>query len=274
MPDAMHAVELARIIGEHALIAFGTALSTLLLFAGGARSAVHRQSMRGDGAPDVANARALRTIALFALLAVLAAALLFATLPRWIVLNGWLALADQALTDAIHRSVPMPVVQAFGAITVLASPVVLWVAAIVGALALLRHRRYDLALFWIAAIAGNGILTRVLKAIFVRARPLYDHTLFTAAGWSFPSGHSSGAVAAYGALAYVLIRLTPPRRHLAIILAAIATAFAVGCSRIFMQVHFASDVLAGFATGLAWLSVCVMAAEIVRRRRPTNTIPS
>ena len=101
-------------------------------------------------------------------------------------------------------------------------------------------------------------------------RPPHEVGLPVAHGWSFPSGHSSGAVVAYGMLAYVLLRTLPSRWHLPVVLAATALAFAVGCSRIFLEAHYASDVLAAFASGTAWLTACIVGIEIARRRvRPS-----
>ncbi len=265
LPSPVRAVELARAVGENALPAFGAALLVLLLIVGAGWLIVHRHYIRRDKVPDAAAARTLTAIPVLGFAAILSAALLFATLPNWIVVDGWVASADQALTDALRRSVSLPVLQSFAAITVLANTSVLWILAIGGAVALLWRHDYLLACLWIAAIAGNGILTRTLKAVFARVRPDYDHELLTAEGWSFPSGHSSGAVVAYGMLAYVLIRSTPANWHLPIVLAATTVAFATGCSRIFLQVHYASDVLAGFASGLAWLAVCVIAAVFAFR---------
>jgi undecaprenyl-diphosphatase len=68
-------------------------------------------------------------------------------------------------------------------------------------------------------------------------------------------------------LAYIAMRRLPPAWHLPALLLATAIAFTTGCSRIFLQVHFASDVLAGFASGLAWLTVCVVSTELTRRYR-------
>lgn len=196
---------------------------------------------------------------------IVSAAALFAALAVSIADGSTLALADQALTDSIGRTVPPSLISAFAIVTVLANTPVLWLLAIAGSAVLLWRRDFALACFWIAAIAGNGILTRVLKAVFERARPAHAHDILTAHGFSFPSGHSSGAVAAYGALAYLLIRSTPARWHLPITLSAASIALIVGSSRVFLQVHFASDVLAGFATGAAWLALCIMIAELSRR---------
>jgi membrane-associated phospholipid phosphatase len=116
-------------------------------------------------------------------------------------------------------------------------------------------------------MAGNGVLNPLLKRIVARARPLHEHGLAHAEGYSFPSGHTSGAVVAYGMLAYLLLRLAPPRWHLPVLLATVALVFTVGCSRVVLQVHWASDVLAGFASGTAWLLVCVVGSEWLRRQR-------
>ncbi len=264
-PEAARSLHVATTIGENALIAFSAALIVLLLIVGAAWLAVHRYYVRRHSHPDTADARALSATLLLGFAAIVAAAFAFATMPGWIVVDGWLAVADQALTDAIRRTVAAPALQVFAGVTMLANTPVLWAIAIFGALILLRRREHALAWLWIAAIGGNGILTRVLKNVFARDRPLFEHGLLTVQGWSFPSGHSSGAVAAYGALAYVLVRSTPIAWHLPIVLLATAIAFTTGCSRIFLQVHYASDVAAGFASGLAWLAVCMTAAEWSRR---------
>ena len=125
-----------------------------------------------------------------------------------------------------------------------------------------------LALGWSLAVCGNALLNTTLKALFERTRPVHDSALVHADGWSFPSGHSSGSVVVYGMLAYVLMQTLPPplkrRAGLPLVLAATALAFTIGCSRIFLQVHFATDVLAGFASGTAWLAMCVASIELSR----------
>ncbi|HVE48971.1 MAG TPA: phosphatase PAP2 family protein [Casimicrobiaceae bacterium] len=260
-PDAARSLQLASSLGENALLAFGGVLFVVLLIVALGWFVVHRRSTSNQTA-----ARASSVTLAPAIAAILAAALLFAMLPGWMVDDGWLSLADDALTAAIRRSVAPPVLQLFAAITVLANTSMLWMIAIGGALLFLWRRDYLLAWIWLVAIGGNGVLTRVLKDLFARQRPRFEHDLITAQGWSFPSGHSSGAIVAYGMLAYVLIRRTPSTWHLPIVLLATTIAYITGCSRIFLQVHHASDVLAGFASGLAWLAICVTAAELIQRR--------
>jgi len=143
--------------------------------------------------------------------------------------------------------------------------------AAVGA-ALLLRRHVDLMLGWAVALGGNGVLNPALKQLFARMRPLHAAEGASAPGFSFPSGHSSGTVVAFGMLAYLGLRLLPPRWRLPVLLGAVLLAFSVGVSRIILRVHYASDVAAGFASGMAWLAVCVTGIEFGRwlRHRATR----
>lgn len=263
----MLAVNLAEHIGANPLTTFVTALLLLLLAVGVSWFALHRFYICRDRLPNTAAARSFIVTVALGFAAIVAAAALFALLPNAIADRGWLSSADRALTDALRTSVSSPLLQSFAVVTFLANTATLWTLGAAVALVLLLHRQWMFALAWTIALAGNGILTRALKAIFARTRPSFEHELFTVHGWSLPSGHSSGAVVAYGMLAYIIIRFTPIAWHLWIALAATALAFTIGCSRIFLQVHYASDVLAGFASGAGWLAVCIVGAETIRARR-------
>ena len=124
-----------------------------------------------------------------------------------------------------------------------------------------------LAAGWSVALLGILPINGGLKALFRRVRPLHDHGFIVEPGWSFPSGHAFGAMVFYGMLAYVLLRLTP-RFHRAIIAGAVLMIGVIGTSRILLQVHYFSDVLAGYATGGAWLVLCIGTAELLRHRSP------
>lgn len=178
---------------------------------------------------------------------------------------------DQVFSNAVRRGISPTTYRFFSNITHLADTATLTVLATAGAATLLWLRRHWLAVAFAIAIAGNALLNTTLKAIFARARPLHDPSAELVRSFSFPSGHSSGAVVAYGMLAYVLIRCLNPahaaRFRLPLVLAATALAFTIGCSRIFIQAHFATDVLAGFASGSAWLAVCIGSAEWLRHAR-------
>lgn len=104
----------------------------------------------------------------------------------------------------------------------------------------------------LASPGGQGIVYG-LKALFHRARP---EAAFASLGYSFPSGHSFAAVTLYGMLAYWLARVVPGRRAW-IWAGAVVLILLIGFSRIYLGVHYASDVAAGFAAGLPWLWGCL-----------------
>ncbi|MDB5930103.1 MAG: phosphoesterase, PA-phosphatase related protein [Polaromonas sp.] len=256
-------------LARHAVPAFGVALAGVVAAVCGLwwlalRYGVHRETSR-----FTAPAYLLGYVALgFGL--ILGAAALFAEVAENLGDGRKLGQLDLLFSDTIRATVSPGALQLFAWLTHLGDPLTLTVLCIAGALALVWRRRPALCIGWVAAIAGNGVLNKVLKSIFERTRPVHEHGLAFADGWSFPSGHSSGSVVAYGMLAYVLVRLLPARQaraRLPIVAAAVALAFTVGCSRVFLQVHFATDVLAGFASGSAWLVVCIAAVELAHWRR-------
>lgn len=176
---------------------------------------------------------------------------------------------DDALAVALRDTLQPQALQLFSWVTHLGDVWTLVGIAVAVTLVLLFMRRPWLALSWVVATGGNGLLNRALKAVYERTRPLHDHGYASAGGWSFPSGHASGSLVVYGMLAYVLLRCLPQARPLPLALSVIALALLIGYSRIVLQVHYFSDVLAGYASGGAWLAVCIAGAEIARASRQT-----
>ncbi|MBT9394325.1 phosphatase PAP2 family protein [Hymenobacter sp. NST-14] len=123
------------------------------------------------------------------------------------------------------------------------------VAAGVGIPVLLRrrgHRHEALEVF--GAVAGAALLNQLLKTHFHRLRP--DSALFFQPGLSFPSGHAMIGLALYGCLAWILWR---HRRHPVWAALLLLFALLIGLSRVYLHVHYATDVVAGFAGALFWL---------------------
>lgn len=112
-------------------------------------------------------------------------------------------------------------------------------------------RRTD-ALRLLVAVAGGQVVLYGLKALFHRARP---EAAFSSLGYSFPSGHAFTAVTLYGILAYWLARAAPRRRVWGWG-GAFVLILLIGLSRLYLRVHFLSDVAAGYAAGLFWLWAC------------------
>lgn len=280
-PDAFpdYPILLAQQLGQHALPSFGIGLAVCLALV----ASVWWLTVR-HWVPQAQ--RRLQPTAFLALhtalggLGVLAAAWGFAAIASRIGTPeqmGPVGQFDDALVATLRDSLSRTTLQAFAWVSHLGDTATLTVLGIAVALGLLLQKRHALALGWVLAVGGNSLLNVGLKSIFERVRPLHDHGVAVAQGYSFPSGHSSGSLVAYGMLAYVVLRCLPPTAPrglglLAMLLAA-SIAFATGCSRIFLQVHYASDVLAGFTSGLAWLVVCISAVETLRQRQNTVLAP-
>lgn len=117
------------------------------------------------------------------------------------------------------------------------------------------------------ALAGGGLLNVVLKALFRRTRPVLPNPFMTEVGWSFPSGHAMGALIAYMMLAYILVILFAGKGRRWVVLMALLLVLLIGASRMYLGVHYFSDVIAGYAAGTAWLAICITGTEIARRHR-------
>ena len=173
---------------------------------------------------------------------------------------------DQRLAISLHQNGTIAQVGIFEAITRFGDYRTLACLGLAVSLILLIRRRWLLLVGWVVALAGSGFLNVLLKTFFQRVRPVFDNPWLTEPGWSFPSGHAMGSLVAYGMLAYFLIvdwRIPFPRTIIAV---AIALVLAIGFSRIYLSVHFFSDVAAGFAAALMWLAICVSGCEVARRR--------
>src|SRR6185503_3049979 len=113
---------------------------------------------------------------------------------------------------------------------------------------------------WIVAIGGGELLNFLLKLLFERSRPVFTNPIIVEQFFSFPSGHAMMSMIGYGMLAYfVLLRVSNRWARLAVVLIAAIIIILIGFSRIYLGVHYFSDVLAGFAAGGLWLTACVAA---------------
>jgi membrane-associated phospholipid phosphatase len=122
------------------------------------------------------------------------------------------------------------------------------------------------AIFLLLAIGGGTVFNLFLKWIFHRERPTL-HPLVQETGYSFPSGHSMGSFIFYGMLGYFLFLFFERRAAKAASVVLISLLiFMIGFSRIYLGVHYPSDVLAGFAAGGAWLVICIMGLRVMIER--------
>jgi membrane-associated phospholipid phosphatase len=147
----------------------------------------------------------------------------------------------------------------FEAVTWLGNAPVLINVTLVAALVLAWRRKLDELRLLLLAVIGAEILTLGLKLGFQRERPFFADPLATESSYSFPSGHATVSLALYGTLAFILARhLTTVAARLAALTAAAVLVLLIGLSRIYLGVHFLSDVVAGFSLGVAWVTACVL----------------
>jgi undecaprenyl-diphosphatase len=210
--------------------------------------------------------------------------------------GAFLEIADDVAegeTDAFDRSVllalrthaaphdpigPDWVTTAMADVTALGSIAVLTlvVSLIVGLFASLRHFRQAGAM--LAASVGGLIWSETLKGIFLRDRPEEMYRIVEAHNASFPSGHTMLSAAIYLTLGAFAASFARKRRIRALCLsAAIIATLLVGSSRVFLGVHWASDVLAGWCLGAAWALFCWLALWVLdgrwRNVRPLQEAP-
>jgi undecaprenyl-diphosphatase len=186
------------------------------------------------------------------------------------------ALGEQALTAfdrriglalQAHRESSANVRHAMVVLTAAGSAEAMTALTVLVGLGLLMRRKRLPALVWLLAMIATAVLNLGLKSVFGRDRPPWRDIVVDENSPSFPSGHSMGAVIAFGLLAYFLFLALPDRREkVAVIVLTVLLALAVGFSRIYLGAHYFSDVVGGLAVGGAWLSVCISGIEAARRR--------
>ena len=174
---------------------------------------------------------------------------------------------DQTFADWLHEHATDQLTQFFEAVTTLGNGIVLAAVTLVAAALLLRsgHRRESLLVA--LAFVGAEIVSYSLKLGFRRDRPFFTDPLATESTFSFPSGHSTVSLAVYGAIAVVLARRLRGGAEIACLAAAALLVGLIGFSRLYLGVHFLTDVLAGFAAGTAWLAACVVTLDLHQRLR-------
>ena len=143
--------------------------------------------------------------------------------------------------------------------------VVLAIAGIAGLFLYLTSHRYS-ALLLVVATAGGIVLNGVLKFGFARPRPQIFTWGTHAVTSSFPSGHAMSATIVYGTVAYLAARLQPQRwaRWMTMALAGLAILL-ICVSRVYLGVHYPSDVAAGIVVGFAWAGFCMATLEAIQR---------
>lgn len=173
---------------------------------------------------------------------------------------------DLAILKLVHVLVSPQLTRIMIVITALGSLQFVAVLAAALVIAFAVYRRYVDAATVAVLTAGGGSLIGLLKIALHRPRPEAFTPLVLEKGFSFPSGHSMVAVSLYGFLAYLLLRQGKGgifRWGAGILMLLIGL---VGLSRVYLGVHWPSDVLGGYVAGAGWLLPCILVSEELRLR--------
>lgn len=197
----------------------------------------------------------------------LLAGLLFAWLGEE-VLEGDTQAVDERLRAIVNRNASPVLTDIMVFASVWGAPRRLAVPAVVAVAAFLLRRWYRGAVLVVVTLLGAGVLDGGLKLLFGRTRPeaFFDH--YPSPGtYSFPSGHALFAMAFFGGLAVLLYdRLRRPALRLVVAVAAVAIILSIGVSRIYLGVHYPSDVLGGYAVGIVWVAAVALGDRITAHR--------
>jgi undecaprenyl-diphosphatase len=193
----------------------------------------------------------------------------FSGLLEEVLDNAWLVQADRQVYMWSHEHVSTAGLAIFNVITALGS-IGAWI--VVAAVALwLWHGRHTLLLSaWVGTNVGGGVLQWILKTFIHRARPEYAAVYLHGHSYSFPSGHAMQSTITYVMLVFILSRAS---RHWhehrrALLMCASALVLLIGFSRLYLGVHYVSDVVGGFVAGTAWLALTLIVLGIADDRLP------
>ena len=220
--------------------------------------------------PDAASRRAELALRLGVGAGVLiAAAWLFGAIAEDIVTSDRLTVLDIQVARWLRAQATPEVTRWMLLVTDLHSTIAVscYAGVVAAALAWRRQWRHLVTVF--VCVAGGLTLNVLMKLAFHRARPVLDDPLLTLTSYSFPSGHVAGSTLMYGLLvAWMFTRTRRPLVRAAVAVAAAGAIALVAFTRMYLGVHYLSDVVAAFAEGVAWLALCLGALNAFWDRAP------
>lgn len=177
-----------------------------------------------------------------------------------------LAAFDLAFAEALSAEVTPAWRSFFWLFTWLGSYLPVTVMAGAAMWRLLSQGRRLLAIMWAISQAGGFAISEALKVAVARERPSGADPLLFGGSASFPSGHAMASFVLCGVGAYILLRtIRSWRNRVLLVSAALTWSLAMGFSRLYLGVHYFSDVAAGFLAGAAWVAVCISGIEVASK---------
>ncbi|UII58602.1 phosphatase PAP2 family protein (plasmid) [Cytobacillus spongiae] len=174
---------------------------------------------------------------------------------------------DNGVFEIVRGSISPSLTTFMTSITFLGGVMGISIFTIIVVAILLILKKYPLAFFVVITITTGAGFNWLLKWIFKRERPDIE-ALIEQGGYSFPSGHSMSSFIFYGTLAFILFRALDYKRYKwGSVLVVGVMVFLIGISRVYLGVHYPSDILGGFTAGGAWLTLCIVIYAYFYKRR-------
>ncbi|MEO8216639.1 MAG: phosphatase PAP2 family protein [Acidobacteriota bacterium] len=182
--------------------------------------------------------------------------------------NAGMLQFDHSVHDWVRSLYGQGSTRFFVTFTTIGSPITLGLLFVFVQIVLLAQKKYRWAVYLLITSAGGAALNLELKRFFARSRPELSVALRQASGFSFPSGHAMGSAVFFSALAYLAVRsLKSWNTRSAVIALAISIITAVSLSRVYLGVHWTSDIAAGVSAGMLWFGSTTIGYEAIRRIR-------
>lgn len=182
-------------------------------------------------------------------------------------LDRWLLQALRSAADPAVPAGPAWLRLAMVDITALGGVSVLTLLTVIAAGYLIAARKPATAAFLVASVSGGAVASTLLKMGFARPRPDLVGHLVEVHTMSFPSGHALNSAVTYLTLGALLARAEDDRWvRVYLMTVAVALTLIIGTSRVYLGVHWPSDVLAGWCVGSAWAALCSLVAQSLQRR--------
>lgn len=189
---------------------------------------------------------------------------LFVALTAAVLLSHSLTLADEWILSLLFAVRSPFLFSLFSSITILGSAAVVIGIGVTAGLWLLATRRYAFFASFGSAVAGATLTEYILKLLIERARPVGFSALLPDS-FSYPSGHATAALVLYGSLTYLLYLYVPQHRTLATSIGVCVIA-GVGISRLYLGVHYPSNVLGGYLLATLWFFIGARVLHTLQKR--------
>jgi undecaprenyl-diphosphatase len=161
-----------------------------------------------------------------------------------------------------------PLIVAMRALSLLGTILLVNLAALALALVLFWRRRTKSLILLVVTVYGGELIGLLLKWLFMQPRPYWPDPIVVLTGASFPSGHAMRSMLFFGLLSYFLVsRIGSSPGRAAILLAGGGLVLMIGVSRVYLEAHSLSEVLAGYAVGLGWLLCLIIGIITIQRDR-------